>query len=81
MLRWVESETVFSLLELRKPAYWRIPITQPRTPTKQNTTGEFEITLISLIGLGNEQNLKEADYNFSSFTEITFNFLKTLQPK
>ncbi|MEJ4086785.1 beta-phosphoglucomutase [Galbibacter orientalis] len=33
------------------------------------------------IGLGNEQNLKEADYNFSSFTEITFNFLKTLQPK
>ncbi|QLE00818.1 beta-phosphoglucomutase [Galbibacter sp. BG1] len=33
------------------------------------------------IGLGNEQNLKEADYNFSSFTEITFNFLKQLQPK
>lgn len=33
------------------------------------------------VGLGNEQNLKEADYNFSSFTEITFNFLKQLQPK
>ncbi|MCM5661920.1 beta-phosphoglucomutase [Galbibacter mesophilus] len=33
------------------------------------------------IGLGNPENLKEADYNFSSFNEITFNFLKQLQPK